>query len=118
MTRQLGTRRWHAAALAVPLALLVAGCGNGGTHPMGAAVQREANGTGAVGLSGQAAAAVQPSTVRLVVDSRKLVRTATLEVAVKDVSKAVRAAESATTDALGAVYDERVEHDNKGATEA
>ena len=113
------TRRLVRAGLVVPLLVLVAACGNGGSdsgtaNSTGLSAHQEASTNG-----GRAGAAVAGQPIaRLVVDSRKLIRTATLEVAVKDVSKAVSIAEQKTAKAGGAVYDEKVDHDSKGASAA
>jgi hypothetical protein len=104
--------------LARPVVLLaLAGCG-GSSQGM-SDTWAGALTSGRAPAAGEAApvAGAQPI-ARLVLDNRKLIRTATLDVAVKDVAKAVRAAEKAVTDAGGAVYAENVTHDGKGATEA
>ncbi|MDX6223890.1 MAG: hypothetical protein QOE64_266 [Frankiales bacterium] len=106
--------------IAVPLILLAAGCGGGGVDGssrtgLASTAGKDVPAGAEAPLAG--AAAGQP-VAALVLDNRKLIRTAGLELAVKDVSKAVRAAEKAVTDAGGAVYAEDVSHDGKGADRA
>ena len=67
---------------------------------------------------GGAPGSTRADVMRIVLDSRKLIRTANLTVAVKDVAAAVTATQQAVERADGAVYSEQVDHDKKGASSA
>lgn len=116
--------RSRLAATGVSLLFALTACGgsdsasDGGAFVNGSAAKnglaQESTGAGTTGTSGSARGDV----VRLVLDSRRLIRTATLTVAVKDVTAAVTAAQQAVERAGGAVYSEQVDHDKKGASSA
>lgn len=117
-------RRSTVAAAGVALTFALAACSaNNSASDNGALINgdssknsggRSQEGAGTVSTPGSTRANV----MRIVLDSRKLIRTATLTVAVKDVAAAVTATQQAVERADGAVYSEQVDHDKKGASSA
>lgn len=115
-------RRATRALAGVALTVLLAACSGASPSSDGSAVFKAKNGGSESGglVNGAAGAptSARADVVRIVLDSRKLIRTATLTVAVKDVDQAVRATTRAVEKTGGAVYAEQVDHDKKGASTA
>ena len=123
-------RRPLLALTGVALTLALAACSGGSSSSEGGSVLKGSSGGARNGPnesspgdptgSGlvESASAPRNNVLRLVLDTRKLIRTASLTVAVKDVNQAVRAASQAVQKTGGAVYSEQVDHDKKGATTA